>query len=443
MEATMIHTEGITLNKIRTTLFSIFFLFMPFTQALTFHVGFPLKISEVCLLALAVIYLATRRKVQLPKPVIYCIAFFFFIITVSFIINLVWSYSYPLKEYPSRFGYTGDSVTRYIYFILALLAFFISVDCFLLYTEYSVRIWLYGAVMAALYGWYLAVSSKLHLPVFLLPGMEHPPQKTDYGIIRCGTFLEGNYMGLYLLLSAGMSFYIKRIKTGIFLLLSIITTFSTLSYIGAVLFVIIYLLPILLKKKFIPALLILIIGVLFYFPWFTKTQFYKFYVYEKIFSDPANVTTNAAYSKADRLVTIQTAWHVSVDNPVFGVGLSNFSRHYEEHYTGEGLSPKMYKIFLRKNSKVIPNNIYVEILTEGGFIALITFIVFLLFLVYYARSYGASNTLLPALLGMLLCFNAYPSFIMIYLWCFMALPVAHFIKYNTATEPLQRSLPTQ
>ena len=81
---------------------------------------------------------------------------------------------------------------------------------------------------------------------------------------------------------------------------------------------------------------------------------------------------------------------------------------------------------LRPGSKVIPNNIYLELWSESGGTTLILFLALFCILLYYSR-HDATNTLFAALLCMLLCFVAYPSFIMIYLWAFMALPVADHI----------------
>lgn len=199
-----------SLEQIRETLYAVFFFFMPFTQALTFNIGFPLKISEFVLIILAFLYIYLDRKVQLPIAITRILTLFFFTVTLSLVINLIWHYPYDLAEHPTRFGYLGDSITRYIYFLLALCAFFISADIFMSNTEKFIKIWLKGAIAAAIYGWYLMLFSLLHLPVIFLPGMENPPQTIGNGIIRCGTFLEGNYMSLYLLISAGMSLYIKK-----------------------------------------------------------------------------------------------------------------------------------------------------------------------------------------------------------------------------------------
>ena len=415
------------LENVRHGLAVLFFFFMPFTQALTVNLGFPLKVSEVVLIMLGGIYLLFKTQVKLPPFIIYTLSALFTIVLLSVIINIYWDYPYNLRVFESRFGYIGDTLTRLGYFILALLAFFITVDLLLTNKTRYLRIWLYGAIASSIYSWYLVSFSFLHQPVYLLPGMQNPPQTIGPGIIRSGTFLEGNYMGLYMLLSGIIAFYIRKFRTGTFLFLTTIITFSTLSIISVLLFLAFYFRQYIFRRKYVAPSLILFVLSIPLLIYLYQTPFVKTYIDEKIFSDISKVNSNVVYSKADRVVTMQTAINTALGNPFFGVGLSNFSLHYDRYYQRGVLDEKMYNIFRRKNQKVIPNNIYVEIWAEAGSIALFLFIVFMIMILFCART-DVSQTLFPAVLCMILCFNAYPSFIMIYLWSFMAIPVVHFIQ---------------
>lgn len=420
------------LGDVRHMLYCVFLFFLPFTQALTFNVGFPLKLSELTLFILAFLYLLFNKRTSMPRPLALVFSLLFVVVTVSFAINLHREFPYILRTYETRFGYTGDSVARYIYFILALLSFFISLDIFLTDRERYVKVWMYGALAAGAYSLYLSVFSTLNLPVFLLPGMQHPPQTINGHIIRCGTFLEGNLMGLYLVLSAALCFYIGKIKEGIFLLVAVFTTFSTLSTVSVFLFLVIYLQRQIFKRKYlvyiIPAMLVMAGGLVL----FTQTGFYKSYIHEKIFGSADKVTTAGDYSKVDRVFSTRAAFRMGTTYPVFGVGLANYARHFD-YYVQRGNMPEHdYNTFLRKGEKVIPNNIYVEVMAESGVIALALFFAFLLLLLYYSRS-DPSQALTPAVLSMMICFIAYPSFIMIYLWAFMAIPVADYIARKRQT----------
>jgi hypothetical protein len=427
MEGTIQQIWWKQLEQLRIFLYGAFFFFMPFTQALTFNIGFPLKLSELALFLLSFVYLICNRRVLLPRTITLLVSALVFIVSLSVFIALLRDYDYPLKEYITRFGYKGDSIARYVYFLLAVFSFVISVDIFLENTMKFIRIWVGGAIVAALYSWYLVLFSSLHLPVYLLPGMQHPPQTIFGGIIRCGTFLEGNMMGLYLLISGGLAFYIRKYRSGLFLLISVFTTFSTLAIIGVIFFLFSYFKSIFLTQKYLPYF---ITGILIAVPlliYFTHTNFYEQNIRKKIFSSTTEINSEAAYSKADRFMLIKTAYIMGMDHPALGVGLSNYGRHYDHYFNSLPMRQDMRVAFARKNAKPIPNNIYLEVWAESGLFALILFCSFLICLLFYTRS-DKTRVLLPVLLVMLFCFNAYPSFIMIYLWAFMALPVAGYIK---------------
>lgn len=408
---------------------------MPFTQALTFNIGFPLKFSELFLIMLGGLYIILHRRVRLPGMLTFLLSMLFIAITISLVVNLSWDYPYLLRGYATRFGYTGDSLAKYVYFIIALLSLFISVDIFLTDRRGYVSIWVYGSMAAAVYAWYLTAFSALRLPVYLLPGMENPPQTIDGTIIRCGTFLEGNIMGLYLVLSAAMAFYIKKVRIGIFLLATVITTFSTLSILACFLFILIYLQHVLFKRKYMIWALggLIVLGISFYF--FSDSPLYKKYVTDKLFAstDTRGPVAASAVSKIDRLYTFRSAYAAGWNNPIWGVGMSNFSRHYDR-YLPPVSDSSMHVFMQKKDAKVIPNNIYVEVFTEAGIPAFLLYLALLASLLYYART-DRSRSLTAGLFCMLLCFLAYPSFIMIYLWSFMALPVADYITSKSKECP--------
>ena len=188
----------------------VFLVFLPFTQALTINIFFPLKISEIALVILILFYV--NKKVISKDSVWFfnnnlIILLLAIMVTLSFIVNIYWNYPYPPKVIPFRINRVGDSFIRLCYFYLCLAAYFIS---FRLFTK-DIKIlekWVLGAIVVAIYGWYLFLSSKLNIPYFKLPGMGEPQMLE--GFIRCSTFKEGNYFGLFLVLSASVSFYLKK-----------------------------------------------------------------------------------------------------------------------------------------------------------------------------------------------------------------------------------------
>lgn len=417
------------LGKLRDSLYCIFLFCMPFTQALTFKIGFPLKFSELALLMLAFLYLLFHKRVPMPRPLIWLLASLFTVVTISELYNLFREFPYPLREFETRFGYTGDSLSRYVYFLLALMAFFISIDIFLSERTRYINAWLYGALFSAAYSCYLAVFSFLQWPVILLPGMVRPPQTVGFlgrEVIRCGTFLEGNMLGLYLVVSAAMAFYIKKNKTGIFLLLATISTFSTLSILCVPIFLFLLLQRLIFQRKYLPYIIpcFAALGLMFFL--FTRTSLYKVYIHDKLFADTKKVEHVSAYSKTDRLFSIRDAWNMGAANPLLGVGLANYARHYDHYMDASGFDPVFVKTLIRKGDRVIPNNIYMEVWAESGGIALALFLLLLGLLLIYSL-HDSTKALFPAMVCMLICFIAYPSFIMIYLWSFMGLIAAGYI----------------
>lgn len=412
-------------------IFKIFLLFLPFTQALTIHVGFPLKISELLLFVLIYIsackdYVDTKRKFFLNKNVI--ILFFVGWASLSFIINASWGYDYPLKDFPFRINRILDSLLRLIYIYLVISAFLIASSYFSKKKE-LLNYWVIGAIISAIYAWYLFISSGYNIPYIKLFGMEENPQSIN-GFIRCGTFKEGNYFGLYLLLSSIIALYLKQIKTAVFLFLTIITTFSTISIISAVIFIIFQIRKVFLKKTVLKYVIISIPIVVVSLILFMRTSFYNDYIIGKL-SEPSNKLTINNISKVDRVMTARIAFKQGINNPFFGVGPFNYGLHYDEYNDFEKYvinnSDWSIQFFERKNKRAIANNIYFEVWADYGIIGFVLFISFLTYTLIIAFK-NKNDIITGGVIVMLVSFNAFPSFIMLFCWVYLALPYAFYYK---------------
>lgn len=415
-------------------LFKGFLFFLPFTQAMTVDVLFPLKLSEVFLFLLIVslilksIYEGKFSLNFLRKYVI--LWGFLFFVSISFLINIFWQYHYALKDVPSRISPVFDSLLRFFYVIINLFAFFISI-WFLERKPFLLKYWVYGSLLACFYSWYLFLSSALQIPYLKLPGMEQFPQ-TLYGIVRCGTFKEGNFYGLYLILSAAVCFQIKRYKIGWFLLFSVITTFSTAAILSSGVFVLYYFRRNLLKKSFLKwtiiSLPLFAIGIFF----LVKSTFYSEYVEQKLFT-PLDRVTAQNFSKVDRYITGRIAFHEGTSNPFLGVGPANYGLHYDYYNDYEKViknPPKGFSDFIeRKGRRAIPNNVYLEVFSEYGIFA---FLLFLLFLgkTVIVSSKGQKSAIASGVLALIVSFNAFPSFIMLFIWSYLAIAYVHFFEDN-------------
>lgn len=76
-----------------------------------------------------------------------------------------------------------------------------------------------------------------------------------------------------------------------------------------------------------------------------------------------------------RLLYWEHGWDMMLENPIFGVGFFNFARYYEQHYPYDMLYP----------TAQLPHNIFVQVGTDAGFIAL--FIFFLLINYCFVMTY--------------------------------------------------------
>lgn len=65
-----------------------------------------------------------------------------------------------------------------------------------------------------------------------------------------------------------------------------------------------------------------------------------------------------------RLLYWKHGWEMMLENPIFGVGFFNFARYYENHYPYDMLYP----------TAQLPHNIFVQVGTDAGFIALLIFL---------------------------------------------------------------------
>ena len=406
----------------------IFFLFIPFTYALTFKIGFPLKLSEIALFILIFLYFF-KRKITLQKQSlteIKLLTLFCLFAVFSTLINLFWPYTYKLNLYESRFGYAFDSLFKLFYLLLAYAAFLFSVKSFSANQPKFLRIFIIGAIVAAIYAWYLFLGSFLRIPVLLLPGMDAQPQAVGLSIgtfIRCGTFKEGNYMGLFLLISAAMAFYAQRPRVGYFFLLTILTTVSSMGILCGILFLLLYNFKKLFTKKNLVKLFVFLIAFAALFLILLSNKDFQFLLYSKIFGQTKEITNNAEFSKADRLNSTVTAFQIGLHNPVFGVGLSNYSRHQKEYNAD--------KRFFIQDFKSIPNNVYAELFSELGILGFLLFLGFLFRLYRLTKKYD-KPALRIGFICTLLYLIAFPTYTMFFLWVFWGLVASLPVAGNSA-----------
>lgn len=394
----------------------LFFIFLGFSYALTFNLGFPLKISEVALGILVIFFLIRKRFHLYALNLLPNKIFLLFIIltVVSTITNLFWNYDYDLKQFDSRFGYKIDSILKMFYVILAYFAFLLVTNALTTNKQKYLDLFLIGAVIAALYGWYLFISSLAGIPYLILPGIT-PPLQTfalfGQAVVRSGTFLEGNYMGLFLLIAGIVAIYLNRTKTAIFLLLSVITTVSTMGISCLILFLGLHFFSKYFTKKHLPKLIALLIAGLLTLSLLSTQQAFRDVVINKLTSNTDKLNQES-FSKADRLNSTYAAINMGLANPFIGVGISNYALHYENFNT----DPR----FANRNFKVIPNNVYTEILAELGIFSFIAFLLFIASL-FKLASHDKTSVLRNGLIVLSIYLLTFPTFTLLFIWFYFGL----------------------
>lgn len=384
-------------------LLAIFFIFIPFSQALTIDVGFPLKISEIAMLSVIILSSAKITKIKRSDIII---ILFLFMVSLSFLINILWEYPYSVTVTRYRFGDNLNSLTKLLYLSFTIYYFILLRNLFNEERYIYLNYFFIGAVLATLYGWYLMLSGVFMYQPLLLLGINNPQliSLQNWTLIRSGTFLEGNYMGLFLFISTVLATFYNRKFLAIFFTISMITTFSTMGILS-LLFFYSYLVIKNNNIKYIIAILFLII---FSFASLNHNKDFNSYMVSKINIFNKNIDNSGDISKKERINFIITGVNILISNPILGVGISNYTKHYNRYNNDNTV--------LDNDIKIIPNNIYVEIASETGLIAFLLFIVFL----YKIYSNIKNNVLRGGFLGCCLYFNALPSYTIIVIWFFFA-----------------------
>ena len=403
---------------------------LPFTAALTLDVSFPLKLYELALVGALAVVLAELRLETAPGARRAAAAIAGFLALAAGVLALrLWR---PLDSFDGfapalRFGPAGDGLAKLCYLALALFAFLVLARAAYRDERSFLRCWLIGALAAAWYSWLLIVTSVLEAPAPLLPGIERPQliQVAGVELIRSGTFEEGNFLGLYLVCSVAVAWYARRVVPALFLSATVLVTFSTANVVGLVLFWA----GVGLSHAFgqrgavrravaVAALAAAGAGLVAVL---VASGYATNFVIEKL-------TTEEYGSKLDRLETAAAGLLMFADHPLFGVGIGQYNYHYGTY--------QLTSLFAAQRGGLsIANNVYVELLSETGIVGLG------LFALFQRRVFrGLRGRRLAPLrwggLAILLVFNAFPSYVLIFLWAYWALLLAASLRAAApAAEP--------
>jgi O-antigen ligase len=420
-------------------------LTLPFMQALTLNLGWPIKIYEVTLAVAIIFWLAGALKIpvawQYRKEMGLLLAFACWVFLSSLINIVVRSqFTLDLSTLSSRFGPFGDSMTKVAYIIFIVIAFSLILRISLINSEKVASYWLIGGVISALYGWYLFASSSLGLSPFLLPGIDDPQYFSlglvNFPIIRSGTFLEGNFAGLFLLQSASLAFHYKRRKLAFFFLASVITTLSTVSILAMTMYGTLVFIEKLREARIAKKIAMITICAAIIVP--ASVASLSSPLVNAILIQKITASTNDSplgLSREERSTQSLTGLKMFAHNPILGVGISQYGFYYNQ-FKEDG------DIIRNSSNKKIANNVYVELLAETGIVGFIIFAVFVLRVIAASLNPELVH-LRSGLFITLLCFLAFPSFSVLYVWVFFALILSNHIKNDSNRHPPETRMLTE
>ena len=369
---------------------------LPFALGLTIDLRFPLKIYEVALGLAALTCLADLRIPSHPAatraalPLVGLLGFGLAVLLVH-----AWAPPRGLEwsEFETRFGPLGDGITKILYISLALFGFLLVAWQSYRDEEGVIRAWLLGACAASAYAWYLLVSVLAGVNPFLLPGITEPQRITfgNLALMRAGPFAEGNYFGLYLVLSTAIALYAGRRGIALTLSATALTTFSTVNVLGLV---------ILWTLVLIAAVAMALIS----------TGYLQTVVLGKL-------TGQEVGSRLERLNQALTGLQMFRAHPIAGVGLSQYGYYYDR-YQFVSVALPIDPVL----AKHIANNVYIELLAELGVVGLLLFVAFLIQIWRHTKA-ARLRPLRYGFVSMLVALNAFPTMSVMFLWAFFGFVV--------------------
>lgn len=390
---------------------------LPLTYAMTVRVVFPIKIYELVLCVCAALMAWEGRVVLAPgmlrfaKPILWLLAWS----AVVLAIRLAWPLdSFTTEGFDARIGPVGDAVIKIAYWLMALFAFALVATATYEDAQRVGRWWCVGAIVAAIYGWLLMLSSLFGLPAPLLPGMVAPQIINIAGreLFRGGTFEEGNYFAMYLIASLAIALWLRWRNVAVFLAATVFITFSTANVVGLMLFGCIYSVGVGARdgdprgKIYAGAIFLAIVSII------VALLIATGYVSEFFI---AKLSTEEFGSKLDRVDLTVAGLRMSADHPIMGVGLSHYGYNYRPY--------QLTDFFDRTRPvKPIANNPWVELLSETGVIGF----AFALTFVRRVWRHASGITGVPFRAGLAaigLGLFTFPSITVVFIWAFCGLVV--------------------
>ncbi len=400
---------------------------LPLTNSVTLPVGFPLKLYEVVgLYAIARTLLGPGLALGRAGRTVALWGLFWFGSTIASAWGL---YELMLRDLNmlewahGRYHPVVNTVYHYAYlaFDIGLLALFLDALARggLTRREFC-RWWLAGSALAVGYAVLLNLVYHAGLPTALALRWDGVQIMNVAGmpVVRTGPFEEGNYFGLYLLASLVIALWAQRRWPDRFfrtlvpvILLGVVITASPAALLGSVVLVLV---AVFFGGGSPLARGTAVGGAVAAFAVLAATGLLRTLVLDKFsLLFYGGVTDTRNISLVQRLNESHHAWRLFLDHPQ-GVGMGNFGYFFGDH-------ADLY-VWLRTawmQIKHIPNNVYLEVLSEHGALVALVFAVILVRMA--ARLVRAREYLVTTgLLLIYVYFVAFPTFRLALIWVFWA-----------------------
>ncbi len=282
------------------------------------------------------------------------------------------------------------------------------------------RAWLWGTGLAVGYAVFLNFVHHAGLPTLLALRWDDVQTMSvgGFNVVRTGPFEEGNYFGLYLLVSLVIALRAQRLWPDRLFrvlvpvsLLGVLITASPAALLGAMVLLLVAVVFGRVSPLVRGGTIAAGIGV---FAALAATGLLRTLVLDKfslIFY--GGVTDTRNISLVQRLNESYHAWLMFLDHPQ-GVGMGNYGYFFGDY-------PDLY-VWLHAawmSIKHIPNNVYLEVLCEHGALMAVLFVVILMRMT--TRLLRAREFLVTVgLLLVLVYFAAFPTFRLSLIWVFWA-----------------------
>jgi O-antigen ligase len=348
---------------------------------------------------------------RFAKPVLTLLAWSAVVLCLRLAVPLA---SFTTQGFDARVGPVGDAVIKIAYWLLALFAFALVATAAYEDAHRVGRWWCIGAIVAAIYGWLLLLSSVFKLPAPLLPGMVSPQIINIAGreLFRGGTFEEGNYFAMYLVTSLAVALWMRWRWTAVFMATTVFITFSTANVVALALFGCIYSLGVGAQDrdprgKFYAAAFFMALAAVVLTILVATGYISEFFI--------AKLSTEEFGSKLDRADLAVAGLRMAVDHPIAGVGLSHYGYNYRPY--------QLTDFFDRARTvKPIANNPWVELLAETGIVGMALALTFARRV--WQKASGADGLAFRAgLAGVGLGLFTFPSITVLFIWAFCGLVV--------------------